>query len=140
MKKVILYITLLFFLHSCGFVYEHHLTGNYYLIATDSKEDMAICYHNEPEIWLGIGGSGVYEAGHDERFILTKKYKELRDSIGMSLYQYDKSITEYYIIPVDNTQNHFDAQENYFGPLTAEEFEAKKKELGVSYNITFKKL
>lgn len=140
MRKVILHITLLLILSGCGFVYEQQLTGNYYLVAIDSKQDMAVCYHDEPELWLGIGGNGVYEVGHDEYFILTKKYKELQDSLGMSFHRYDKNITEYYIIPVDNTQNHFDAQENYLGPLTSEEFEAKRKELRVSDDIAFEKL
>ncbi|WP_455623830.1 DUF3997 domain-containing protein [Parabacteroides sp.] len=140
MKKVILHMALLFILSGCGFVYEEQLTGNYYLVAVDVKDDMTVCYHDEPELWLGIGKEGVYEVGYDEHFILTKNYKVLLDSAGMSLHRYDKSITEYYIIPVDNTQNHFDAQENYFGAFTEEEFEAKRKELGVSDDITFKKL
>ena len=34
-------------MQSCGFVYERHLTGNYYLIAVDTKEDMDVCYHQQ---------------------------------------------------------------------------------------------
>lgn len=79
----------------------------------------------------------MYEVGFDEHFIITKKYKERTDSLGMSTYQYDKTITEYYIIPVDNTQRAYEAQENCFGPLTLQEFEAKRKELGVSDQIAF---
>lgn len=135
MKKVLFYFVLFFSLHSCGFAYEEHLTGNYYLVAVDLKEDMMVNYHNEPELYLGIGGRGVYEAGWDEHFILTKNYKEIGNS-----YKYDKSITEYYIIPVNNTQNHFDVQENYLGPLTKEEFKAKRKELDVSGELTLEKL
>ena len=55
-------------------------------------------------------------------------------------HTFKKYITEYYIIPVDNAQNHFDAQENYIGPLTKEDFDAKRKELGVSDDITFERL
>ena len=40
---------LLLFAQSCGFVYERHLTGNYYLIAVDTKEDMDVCYHPQSE-------------------------------------------------------------------------------------------
>ena len=41
MKKVILLIVLLS-LYGCGFVYERQITGNYYLIATDVMEDLAV--------------------------------------------------------------------------------------------------
>ena len=84
---------------------------------------------------VDFGKSDVYEAGYDEHFILTKNYKEIGNS-----HTFNKSITEYYIIPVDNAQNHFDAQENYIGPLTKEDFDAKRKELGVSDDITFERL
>ena len=138
MKKVIILIALLS-LYGCGtFVYERQITGNYYLIATDAMEDLAVCYRNSPDTYATIGGSGVYEVGNDEYFILTKKYKEVpkpgRDSLFTT---YDKSITEYCIIPIDNTQK-WDATENYFILPTKEEFEAKRKKLGVSDDIVFK--
>ena len=48
MKTVIsLLFLLLLIMQSCGFVYERHLTGNYYLIAVDTKEDMDVCYHQK---------------------------------------------------------------------------------------------
>lgn len=140
MKRFIVYIALLLGIAGCGtFVYERQITGDYYLIATDSMEDLAVCYHNASDIYASIGGHGVYEVGNDEHFILTKKYKEVprpgRDSLFTT---YDKSITEYCIIPIDNTQKASDAQDNFFGPLTRQEFEAKRKELGVADNIVFK--
>lgn len=141
MKRLIVYIVLLLSLYGCGtFVYERQITGNYYLIATDVMEDLAVCYRDSPDTYATIGGSGVYEVGNDEHFILTKKYKEVpkpgRDSLFTT---YDKSITEYCIIPIDNTQK-WNATENYFILPTKEEFEAKRKELGVSDDITFRKL
>lgn len=60
-----------------------HLTGHYCLIAVDSKEDMNVSYYQkDADIYLGVGGKGVYEVGFDEHFILTKKYKERTDSLG----------------------------------------------------------
>lgn len=53
------------------------------------------------------------------------------------MHRYNTDITEYYIIPVDNTQNGLEAQENCFKLTTKEEFEAKRKELGVPDKITF---
>ena len=137
MKKVILYIAL-FGLISCDVAWDDKLTGNYYLLAIDSMSDMRVTYYpNNESMNFDITESGIYEVGHDEHFILAKAYKALKDSLGYSLYRYDTDITEYYIIPVDNTQSGFEAEENYFKLTTKEEFEAKRKELGVSDKITF---
>ena len=135
MKKGLLYILLPLLLNACGFVHEERLTGNYYLIAIDAMEDMSVSYYDkEFDVFQGICGNGVYEVGYDDHFIITKKYKEL------NRWKYDKTVTEYYIIPVDNTGDSWKAQEDCIGPLTKQEFEAKRKELGVPDVITFKKI
>ena len=144
MKTVIsLFFLLLPLMQSCGFVYERHLTGNYYLIAVDTKEDMDVCYHRQNDDdapYTGITGASVYAVGYDDEFILVKAYRALRDSIGISLQRYDKNATEYYIIPVNNTQEAWEAQENKFGAFSKKDFEVRRKELGVSDDITFKRL
>ena len=60
--------------------------------------------------------------------------------MGISLQRYDKNTTEYYIIPVDNTQEAWEAQENKFGAFGKTDFEVKRKELGVPDDIVFKEL
>lgn len=137
MKKVILYIALLGLI-SCDVTWDDKLTGNYYLLAIDSMSNMRVTYYpKNGSMNFDITENGIYEVGHDENFILAKAYKTLIDSLGNSLHRYDTDITEYYIIPVDNTQSGLDAQENCFKLTTKEEFEAKRKELGVSDKITF---
>lgn len=137
MKKVILYIALLGLI-SCDVTWDDKLTGNYYLLAIDSMSDMCVTYYpKNGSMNFDITEGGIYEAGHDENFILAKAYKTLIDSLGNSLHRYDTDITEYYIIPVDNTQSGLEAQENSYKLTTKEEFEAKRKELGVSDKITF---
>ena len=143
MKIVIsLFFLLLPLMQSCGFVYKQHLTGNYYLIAVDTKDDMDVCYHRQTDdaLYIGITGASVYAVGYDDDFILVKAYRALRDSIGISLQRYDKNATEYYIIPVNNTQEAWEAQENKFGAFSKKDFEVRRKELGVSDDITFKRL
>lgn len=143
MKVVIsLFFLLLPLMQSCGFVYKQHLTGNYYLIAVDTKDDMDVCYHRQTDdaLYIGITGASVYAVGYDDDFILVKAYRALRDSMGISLQRYDKNTTEYYIIPVNNTQEAWEAQENKFGAFSKKNFEVKRKELGVSDDITFKRL
>ena len=143
MKIVIsLFFLLLPLMQSCGFVYKQHLTGNYYLIAVDTKDDMDVCYHRQTDdaLYIGITGASVYAVGYDDDFILVKAYRALRDSIGISLQRYDKNTTEYYIIPVNNTQEAWEAQENKFRAFSKKDFEVKRKELGVSDDITFKRL
>nr|WP_122120486.1 DUF3997 domain-containing protein [Alistipes megaguti] len=144
MKTVSSFLILLLplIMQSCGFVYERHLTGNYYLIAVDTKEDMDVCYH-QPEDdapYTGITGASVYAVGYDDDFILVKAYRALKDSMGVSLPRYDRHTTEYYIIPVNNAQEAWEAQENKFGAFDEEAFEVRRKELGVPDDITFKKL
>lgn len=143
MKTVISLLILFFlFMQSCGFVYEYHLTGNYYLIAVDTKEDMDVCYHQHKDDapYVGITEASVYAVGYDDDFILIKAYRALKDSMGVSFQRYDKNTTEYYIIPVNNTQEVWDAQKNKFGPLNKKEFEIKRKELGVHDDIVLKDL
>lgn len=129
-------------MQSCGFVYKQHLTGNYYLIAVDTKDDMDVCYHRQTDdaLYIGITGASVYAVGYDDDFILVKAYRALRDSMDISLQRYDKNTTEYYIIPVNNTQEAWEAQENKFRAFSKKDFEVKRKELGVSDDITFKRL
>lgn len=137
MKKVILYTALLSLI-SCDVTWNDKLTGNYYLLAIDSMSDMRVTYYpKNGSMNFDITENGIYEVGHDENFILAKAYKTLIDSLGNSLHRYDTDITEYYIIPVDNTQSGLEAQESCFKLTTKEEFEAKRKELGVSDKITF---
>lgn len=141
--RAFLLLLLLPLLQSCGFVYERHLTGNYYLIAVDTKEDMDVCYHlqeDDDAPYTGITGASVYAIGYDNDFILVKAYRILKDSMGISLQRYDKNTTEYYIIPVNNSQEAWEAQDNKFGAFGKKDFEIKRKELGVSDNITFKRL
>ena len=143
MKIVIsLFFLLLPLMQSCGFVYKQHLTGNYYLIAVDTKDDMDVCYHRQTDdaLYIGITGASVYAVGYDDDFILVKAYRALRDSMDLSLQRYDKNTTEYYIIPVNNTQEAWEAQENKFRAFSKKDFEVKRKELGVSDDITFKRL
>ena len=136
MKKVILIIILFGFV--CCETWYEKLIGNYYLLAIDSMSEMRVSYYDKGmDLDISITENGIYEVGHDENFILAKAYKTLIDSLGNSLHRYNTDITEYYIIPVDNTQNGLKAQENCFKLTTKEEFEAKRKELGVSDKITF---
>ncbi len=89
MKRFIVYIVLLLGITGCGtFVYERQITGYFYLIAIDSMEDLAVCYHNASDIYADIGGHGVYEVGNDEHFIITKKYKEVSRTGRDSLFNY----------------------------------------------------
>ena len=58
---------------------------------------------------------------------LFKAYRALRDSIGISLPRYDKNTTEYYIIPVNNTQEAWEAQENKLGAFSKKDLKLKGK-------------
>ena len=72
MKKVILYIIILFGFASCE-TWHEKLIGNYYLLAIDSMSEMRVSYYDKGmDLDVSITEGGIYEVGHDENFILAK--------------------------------------------------------------------
>ncbi len=119
-------------LNACqAFFYEEHIIGNYYLVAVDGDEDMCISYQVEDQKMYGeiIIPSTVFAVGYDEDFIIVKQHP-------MNFPDVDKSITNYFIIPVKN-KIHKTLELNKIGPLSLEEFNKKRNELNIPQELAF---
>ncbi|GAB4043438.1 hypothetical protein [Spirosoma jeollabukense] len=115
--------------------YEKQLNGPYYLEAYNDYNEMSIGIEDK-EIRVGVIKATVFAIGQTDQFIVAKQHP-LNESRNI-----DKSITNYFIIPL-NQKISKATDRNYFGPLTLDEFNGKRHELGmdsVPFTIVFKDL
>jgi len=132
MKKSIGLLFLCLFLYGCwGVAYNEELNGQYYLSATDTREQMYLSYEDEKYGGLGVISETVYAVGQNDAYIIAKQHPNS-----------DKTITNYFIVPITNKISNI-PEKNIFGPLTFEEFINKKKELKIEnldFSIVFEDL
>jgi hypothetical protein len=112
---------------SCA-VYKKELTEGYELSANDDISGMSI-FVNDGQYQVGVVNPTVFSVGFDEEFIIAKQHP-FNDNL------IDKSITNYYIVPVKDKVS-VSPDENKIGPLSHKEFLVKRKELGVSEKLDF---
>jgi hypothetical protein len=116
---------------SCNGAQEEKFIGNYYLKYTDIKSGMGI-YYLDGEYFIGVINPTVFVACQNDAFIIVKQHPE-------NLSQIDKSITNYFIIPIKDKLSQ-SAEKNVIGPLSKVEFETKCRELGVTKDLKFTKV
>lgn len=119
MKQIIFItsLTLVFVLLSCGDMlsYKKQITGKYYLLEGDTREDLSICYKVSSDQYIVKIPSQVVEYGFNERYLVAK-----------SIDLYTKQLN-YFIIDMTND---FDVakEENFrIGPMTLNEYNTKYK-------------
>jgi hypothetical protein len=130
--KCLIYFLCTVLLSSCGYglAYEEHITGIYYLTAADSEEDISLSCLQGKGFYCDIISSTVYAVGHNNDFIIAKQHPhQFAEPI-------DKSVTNYYIIPLKNKVSEF-PYDNKIGPLTLEQFNKKRKELNMPKGLIF---
>ncbi len=110
--------------------HNEKLTGRFYLLAIDDMSDMTVC-HLDSIYRIGIIPSTVFAVGYNDKYIIAKQHPE-------ELTKIDKSITNYYIIPIKNVQYY--NEKDVIGPMTKDSFENKRKELGVPETLSFTKV
>ena len=71
-----------------------HLTDQFYLGASDVKEQMSITYHYKDQTYFGIVDQTVFAVGYNDDFIIAKRHPSSWD------LEIDRHITEYYLIDV----------------------------------------
>jgi hypothetical protein len=122
MRKLIFITTL--FLTSCSG--HKKVIGNYYLFG-DSFEFMAL-YYGPPYYLGGIGVVQycVFAVGNNDKYIIAKQHP-FDPASSKSL---DKSITNYFIVPVEDYHN-WSKNRTKIVPLSQSEFNQKRKELGI---------
>jgi len=113
-------------------VVEKRIIDNYYLAATDELEGTALCYHDSSEgnFYDVIIGSTVIAVGYNNEYLIAKQHPRKFP------YPPDKSITNYYILPL---KKGIDWKNNndLIGPLSESQFYLKRKELNIPDEVTF---
>ena len=128
MKTSHLLLLSIFLINCLGAAYDEQINDNYYLQATDTRYGMTLCIKDDDYL-IGIVSATVFAVGYNEDFIIVKQHPE-------KFPKSDKSITNYYIIPLKFKVSEI-PERNVIGPLTEREFMEKRKELGVSRSLQF---
>jgi hypothetical protein len=136
MLKFVFNILLLIFVviglcRCLGDVHNQELNGGYYISALDLSEEMHIGYNDSQYGGIGVIEATVYAVGQNEDYIIVKQHPKS-----------DQKTTHYFIIPL-KTKISQSVEKNFFGPLTFNEFNTKKRELniyGIDFSIIFEDL
>jgi hypothetical protein len=135
MKRILKYLITGILLTACSGMYEKHLTGNYYLTKTDyADEELSLSYKLENGDYIGVVNPTLFAVGYDDDYIIAKNHPQIRGA-----FTFNKNVTYYYIVPLKYKVHH-SPDENRIGPLSEEEFKAKRKELKMSDSLTFTKI
>jgi len=133
MKKAVFFISIILTLTNCtGFVIKKNVIANYYLIATDVPEDLALSYHasDAGNNYENIISSTVYAIGYNSKYIIAKQHPRNFPNSP------DTTITNYYIIPIQFDKSG-SMKKNVIGPLSLDKFNEKYKELNITKDVIF---
>jgi len=133
-KKIACFIALCLLYTSCGLVINENIFGNYYLVASDTNEDLCLSYHESCDggIYGTVVTPTVFAIGYNENYIIVKQHPRAFPNPP------DKSITNFYILPVKNGFN-WRTNNGLLGPLTFDQFNQKRKELNIPNSLNFTK-
>ena len=130
------YVVILTALVSCSrFAIEEKIIDNYYLIATDTGEDCKLDYREpaDEDSYGTIIGATVFAVGHNDEYIIAKQHPRTFPKPP------DKTITNYFILRVKKSMD-WRSKDGQFGPLTLEQFNGKRNELGIPKDLGFTKV
>jgi len=113
----------------CEYAIEDPVVGNYYMVATDTGEQCGLSYKDSDSGYGGVIRACVYAVGFNDNYIIAKQHPYEH---GKEL---DKSITNYFILPLKRGMN-YRTMNGLIGPLTMAEFNQKSKELSID-NLEF---
>jgi hypothetical protein len=136
MKINYLLIVFLSFFQSCeSLAIKEHLVGNYYLIASDDQHQLGLGYHTpEDEDTYGeIVPATVFAVGFNENYFILKQHPYIFAKPP------NTSITNYYILRNQKLFN-FKTQKGLYGPLTYDQYNLKRQELGIPDSLNFSKV
>lgn len=134
MKYKLIIYSLSFFLCSCSGIWTEHITGNYYLTATDyAEEDLSVSDKLEEGSFLGVVQPKVFEIGYDENYIIAKQHPA-KFGVGVN-----ENITNFFIIDLHKESNVVSSNDesNVIGPMTEKVFYLTRKKLKIPSKIRF---
>ena len=108
----------------------HKITPCYYLLTGEGQKTLSYNDSTMGSSYVTLIGNEVSAIGQNKNYILIKQHPQGSTDTA------NPPITSYYILPIDTA---IDLKTNYplIGPLTLNEFEAKRKELHIQ-DIKFK--
>ena len=65
-------IFLVVFISSCGFAYEKHVIGKYYIIGVDTKDDLSLSYNLGNGDYIGKAPGRILQYGFDDTVLVAK--------------------------------------------------------------------
>jgi hypothetical protein len=104
-------------LTGCGSAHSEQLVGPYKLVANDKIDQMAVV-RTIGEDALPCIDPTVFSVGFNDRYLVARQHPDN-----------DRAVTNYYYI--DLQHETVDPNANVHGPMTLEQFQAKKTELGL---------
>ena len=124
------------FVHSCeSLAIKDHLVGNYYMVASDDQHHLGLGYHTpEDEDTYGeIVPATVFAVGFNENYFILKQHPYIFAKPP------NTKIKNYYIL---RNQKIFDfrTRDGLYGPLTFNQFNTKRHELGIPDSLNFSKV
>ena len=133
MNRKLLYLLFLCLLSGCmGFAIKEKIVGNYYLIANDVDEDLSLSYHEAADgsNYGDVIKATVFSVGYNEKYIIAKQHPRAFPNPP------NKNITNFFILPLSKGFN-WRTNNGLIGPLTLEQFNAKRKELNIPNSLRF---
>lgn len=106
---------------------EVPLDGPYFLWAADISADMALYYRLDHDGGVGRVDATVFAVGWDARHLIVKRHPAN-----------DRAVVEYFIVDRAKDGPTADPKATVTGPLTAAEFAAARRRLGVDSALDFR--
>ncbi|MFK7049804.1 hypothetical protein FLACOL_00457 [Flavobacterium columnare] len=125
--KILITLVLINLFFSCNDIENNKIIGRYYLVAVDTKDNMTIGYEiDENGNTVDVVGETIFSIGNNDKYIIAKQHPSR-----------NKNIVNYFIIPIYKDFT-YSPEKGLIGPLSLNQFEAKRKELNIS-NLAFEK-
>jgi hypothetical protein len=127
--SIIFIIMIMSFLLGCqGFVKNDKLIGNYGLVAVDDDIQSCLCHFDpaQKDGCVPVVTQTVYSIGFNSKYIIAQQHPNN-----------NRKIINYFIVPVNYKNKHWGDNFGSIGPLTLEQFNEKRKELGIPDSLRF---
>ena len=129
--KLLAILILCLFSGCSGFLVKDHIVDDFYLIATDSPQQssLSFCDPGDNEGCAGIIKATVFAIGFNTKYIIAKQHPSN-----------NKSITQYFIVPIKLKDKVWGNYFGLIGPLSLKQFNSKRLELNIPDSVTFTKV
>lgn len=130
-QKFLIFLVLI--LSSCNSGIKKNFLGNFYLVAPDIDEQMALSYHvpSDGPIYGDVIKATVFAVGYNDKYIIAKQHPDN-----------NRAVTNYFILPI-KTNFDWKSKNGLMGPLTLEQFKKISNDLKISkieFSICYKDL